>query len=151
LIEGATLYRVAKVHIQSTLELRFMNSTIFEEIEKWAYQAHADEPQQDFDLLLSNEPHDLYLDLAADLSCPKHQYFLSVLYLIVGDAVRTNYQTQSQKFIEQYLAKGKQRQAPLVNKWVDRSQKLMFEPEKFDYEDWCGGKLAYKRSNSDDA
>jgi hypothetical protein len=61
-----------------------------EEIEKWAYDADALEPVQDWDIIgLRDAPYRrLVMRLAKDAACPKKAYFLHVLYLTAGDWLR---------------------------------------------------------------
>lgn len=62
------------------------------EIRAWAKNPEAVEPVQDWDLMLCNVDRlDLYLELASTDNCPQADYFLAALYLIVGDAVRTEF------------------------------------------------------------
>src|SRR6266498_4073214 len=59
-----------------------------EDLRTWAYDSSSEEPAQDWDLSLATIPYDdLFLEFASDVDCPKRDYFLSLLYLIVGDAV----------------------------------------------------------------
>lgn len=51
-------------------------------------------PEQDWDIIAT--PLDfgfLFLTLAADRQCPHRRFFLGCLYLLVGDTVRTRFQT----------------------------------------------------------
>jgi hypothetical protein len=111
-----------------------------DEVREWAY-SDAFEPMQDFDLILAAELRPSYLEFVADQNCPKRTYFLKVLYLIIGDAVRTNYHTNTQDEISSYLGKAERAQATELNSWLDRSRDLMRHPEKFDYDQWCAGGL----------
>ena len=117
--------------------------SVAEEIRHWAFDAKAPEPTQDFDLMLLNVGHpEMYLELAADPECPKANYFLGILYLTVGDAVSTGYQTASREVVADLIAKGAAHPAFQLNTWAKRSRELMENPHLFDYEAWCGGGLA---------
>lgn len=61
-----------------------------EEIERWAYDAAASEPVQDWDIIaLRDAPYrPLAFKLVRDVACPKRVYFLHVLYLTAGDLLR---------------------------------------------------------------
>ena len=112
-----------------------------QELIDWAYDPTSAEPVQDWDLLVATMPWDeLFLQLAADPNCPKSDFFLSVLYLIVGDAVRTVYATRTRLQVEELLRSSPQH--PTLALWVDRSRDLMARPHTFQYEDWCAGGLA---------
>lgn len=101
---------------------------------------------QDWDLLLEHLPYeDLYLELAASKTCPKADYFLALLYLIVGDAVRTEYQNRSKEAVEDLLRKA-ERDFPafVICTWIQRSRVLLAQPQTFDYDRWCAGGWVYR-------
>ena len=55
------------------------NPTV-EALKVWAYDAEAEVPEQDWDLIISTIPCDnLYLELASDKDCPKADYFLALI------------------------------------------------------------------------
>jgi hypothetical protein len=115
-----------------------------EDLSEWAYDPSAKEPVQDWDLTLAHIPYEsLYMKFASSSDCPKQEYFLSLLYLIVGDAVRTQYQTRSREDIERLLSEA-DRNFPSywIHLWLKRSRGLIAEPGKFRYDDWCFGNLA---------
>jgi len=116
-----------------------------EELRTWAFDANTLEPIQDWDLVLSWLAYeDLFLELASTKSCPKSDYILSVLYLIVGDAVRTEYRNRRRESVEDLLAKAEGRfPAFVIRKWVKRSRELLAHPERFSYDDWCAGGFAH--------
>ena len=117
-----------------------------DEIRAWAYTPGALEPMQDWDLILEGGRHDrLYLELASDPHCPMASYFLHVLYLVVGDAIRTGYESRARDVIEDLLECG-ERAGPLaLRRWAERARRLMAHPAEFSYAAWCGGDLAYER------
>jgi hypothetical protein len=115
-----------------------------EELRAWAFDASSLEPMQDWDLVLSWVPYeDVYAEFASTKACPKADYFLALLYLIVGDAVRAEYRNRSKEDIEALLWKLEQRfPAYVIRQWIQRSRELLAQPERFRYEDWCAGGLA---------
>lgn len=115
-----------------------------EDITAWAYDGDSFEPVQDWDLALSHCPYEsLYMKLATATDCPKQGYFLALLYLMVGDAVRTQYRARSREDVERLLGLAeKNSKAHSLRLWVKRSRELMANPKTFDYKDWCGGGLA---------
>ena len=120
---------------------------VIEEIRTWAYSPGALEPMEDWDLILESEAADeFYLALAADAECPQATYFLHVLYLIVGDAVRSGYHTRTRAQVESLLEVGEGLTSPAVQRWGARSRELMADPSRFSFEAWCGGGLANERS-----
>ncbi len=110
-----------------------------EELRAWAFDASEAEPAQDWDLILSWLPYDdVYLELASSRDCPKADYFLSLLYFIVGDAVRTEFGSRKKEAIQDLLSKAQTRfPAHVIHLWVQRSRDLLAHPERFCYEDWC--------------
>lgn len=115
-----------------------------EELRAWAFDADADEPVQDWDLILSWIAYeDVYAELASTKTCPKADYFLALLYFIVGDAVRAEYRNRSRPDIEALISKLEQRfPAYVIRQWGNRSRELLAHPETFRYKDWCAGGLA---------
>lgn len=124
--------------------MRSPSNPIAGDIERWAFDATAVEPVQDWDLILSHCPYEpLYMKLAAASDCPQREFFLALLYLIVGDAVRTNYRTRSLPDIERLLAFAEQEfKSYWLYLWVQRSRNLLATPQTFRYDDWCAGGLA---------
>jgi hypothetical protein len=115
-----------------------------EDLRLWAYDEKALEPKQDWDIIISGLPYEnQFMSFASDSECPKADYFLALLYLIVGDAVRTRYRTKKKEEIEALLEKAK-KQFPKhsIYLWTERSTVLLAHPDKFNYVDWCAGSLA---------
>jgi hypothetical protein len=113
------------------------------EVRAWAYTPGAIEPCQDWDLSLSWAGHERdYLKFAGDSACPNSDYFLRVLYLMVGDAVRNGYRTVPEPIVLGFvdLADGSPDQR--IRLWRTRALRLLKHPEEFQYEAWCGGRLA---------
>ena len=111
---------------------------IDQEIREWAY-SEEDEPEQDFDMFLAQELREDYFKYVNDPDCNSGKYFIAVLYFIVGDAVRSNYQTNSKAEIEHYLKTGNTYNNNEIKLWIERSKKLILSPELFDYDYWCSG------------
>jgi hypothetical protein len=119
-----------------------------DEIRAWAFFENAQEPEQDRDLHLANlREFDLYVELAANNLCPARDYFLRLLYLIVGDAVRTSFQTESLESIKEILAMTESFPRHRFHVFRHRSLELIENPKTFDYDDWCAGKLVARDSN----
>jgi hypothetical protein len=113
------------------------------EVRDWAYRPGAVEPEQDWELALSGTGFEaLYVDLAADPACPARDFFLRVLYLLVGDAARTRYRSLPAGTVEALLERGLTAGRPELALWAERSRELMRHPETFGYDAWCGGGLA---------
>jgi hypothetical protein len=113
------------------------------EIRAWAYEPNAQEPTQDFDLALAWGGHEwAYFDLVSDSACPKRRYFLGVLYLMVGDAVRARYRNVPEPVVRGFVEHGSEYGHPDIEAWQARSRALMADPSTFDYTLWCGGGYA---------
>ena len=116
--------------------------SVADELRRWAYSEDP-EPQQDFDLAITGLGHEkLFLAFVEDEACPKRDFFLACLYLFVGDAVRTDYQSNSSSEVNILIASAEVSQCDLIQKWRHRSLDLISNPESFDYDQWCGGGIA---------
>ena len=115
------------------------------EIREWAYTADAKFPCEDWDLaLLWTGFEDLFLEFAGDDNCPNQQFFLSMLYLMVGDSVRRGVDHHVEFNLKDFIRKARKYDHEALRVWSSRSQNLLRNPECFDYEDWCSGRLAEK-------
>lgn len=115
-----------------------------EEILEWAYDAESYAPEEDFDLYITDvENADLLLMFVADPTCPKRRFFLSCLYLLVGDTVRSEGKAHDLAQVERILDVAVVGNNVDVGRWVALSRDLIAHPEKFDYDAWCSGGLAY--------
>ena len=130
--------------------MRSSSNPLPDDIRRWAYTPNAKEPVQDWDLLLSRiHQEDLFMELATDDACPNADYFLKVLYLIVGDAVRTNFRSHTKTHIENLLTKAETRfQKRCIYLWIRRSRQLMTDPKSFVYDEWCAGVLARREEDN---
>ncbi len=114
------------------------------EVRAWA-RADTVEPMQDWDLILASaEFGELLLDLVGDqtLSPVVHQYFLSCLYTLIGDAVRSSFGVTDRAAIDELVASARRLGQPATTRWADRGSYLISHPETFDYHQWCDGVLA---------
>jgi hypothetical protein len=113
-----------------------------DELRHWALSGHL-APIQDFDLMVATcDRAPLLLEPAA--THVAREFALRCLYLIVGDAVRSNFGTTSRAEIETMLASatGAAVTDRGVSRWIVESRTLLEHPELFDYELWCDGGLA---------
>lgn len=114
-----------------------------EDLRAWAYTHGAIEPVQDWDLMITDAVRaPRFIEFAGDPKCPNGLFFLKCLYLLVGDAVRTQGLSCDLEVIRKLLASQQYNRNPDIQAWVQRSQKLIQSPERFQYDDWCGGRLA---------
>jgi|TARA_B100000700_G_scaffold319756_1_gene415600 hypothetical protein len=113
------------------------------EVREWAYTASAIEPCQDWDLSLSwvGFGHD-FIEYASDANCPNADYFLHVLYFMVGDSVRSKFHSKHKSSVREFINSGNSSKNFKVRLWAQRAAKLIDNIESFDYESWCGGQLA---------
>jgi hypothetical protein len=116
-----------------------------DEIREWAYDATGLAPCEDFDLALEWTRHERALfECASDENCPKQDFFLHVLYLTVGDAVRSNYHSTARPILEGFIKRGDGYPHKAIQNWQKRSRTLMKYPDQFDYQAWCAGGLVRK-------
>lgn len=117
------------------------------EVRAWAYTSGADEPCEDWDLALPWSGYERdYLDYAADPNCPNSDFFVHVLYLMVGDAVRTHFDEIPESAVRGFIDLAAASASPAVLLWRDRALRLMKEREGFNYSAWCGGGLARQKT-----
>jgi hypothetical protein len=113
-----------------------------EEVRAWAYSGDL-APEQDWDLVLA-EVHlaPTLIELVADERCPGRDFPLRVLYLLVGDAVRSGYQQTRPEDLEPLFSEAERRGELGLTTWATRSRQLLEQPDRFDYAAWCDGGLA---------
>ncbi|MCL2309994.1 MAG: hypothetical protein FWC42_09075 [Proteobacteria bacterium] len=113
------------------------------EVRAWAYTAGAEAPCQDWDLACLWARHERdYIEFASDKNCPHRLFFLHVLYLIVGDAVRNGFRNIPEAVIRGFVELAATSTEPSVRLWRERSLRLLKRPSEFDYEAWCAGGFA---------
>ena len=113
------------------------------EVRAWAYSTDAVAPCQDWDLALSWAGHERdYLQFAADPNCPTQSFFLRVIYLMVGDAVRTGYRSISEAQVVGFVELAAGTRSKPLRLWRERALRLLKHPSEFEYAAWCGGGLA---------
>src|ERR1700741_4331650 len=104
-----------------------------EDLRLWAYTPEAsypDEVSQDWDLcVISFERAPLIIEFAADESCPNRYFFLSCLYTMAGDCVRTEAGKQNIPRLRSVLESVPDNASRLVKLWVQRSEHLLEHPE----------------------
>ena len=99
-------------------------------------------PVEDFDLMVADhERVPLLLGLSTS---PQREFFISCLYLVVGDAVRSNFNTTELPDLELALEHGDEvaPSDPAIARWLSDSRRLLAHPDTFDYDAWCDGGLA---------
>ena len=112
-----------------------------DDLRQWA-RSGLPAPVEDFDLMVASDHRaPLLVELA---SSPAREFVLRCLYLIVGDAVRSDFNTSSRAQVEAMLAdaEGAASTDPGIGRWIAESRVLLQHPERFDYELWCDGGLA---------
>ena len=113
------------------------------EVKEWAYTIGAIEPCQDWDLSLAWVGfEDDFIGYASDASCPNADYFLHILYFMVGDSVRSKFNSTHESSVREFIKLGYASKNHKVRLWAQRATNLINHPEAFDYESWCGGQLA---------
>lgn len=119
-----------------------------DELKVWAYEEGAcypDDCEQDWDLCISDiQSLDLFIELANDVDCPQRKFFLSCLYIIVGDLYRAD---QGKRKLGPIIQLIEVLQVDLNNdllQWKKRSLTLLNYKMKFKYSLWCDGGFAYR-------
>lgn len=103
-----------------------------EELKTWAYGDYY-EPVQDFKLMVTDDP--LYaLSFAIDQKCKTKDFFLSSLYVFVGDSVRNKEDNRQQ--LDDLLMKASSYDDNRIRKFVERSKHLIENPASYNYADW---------------
>lgn len=111
-----------------------------DELREWA-QGDLTWPVQDFDLMVADyERAPLLVELT---SSPAREFAFRCLYLVVGDAIRSDFNSTSRLRVETMLddAEGAALADGGVRRWVIDSRELLDHPERFDYTLWCDGGL----------
>ena len=109
-----------------------------EELRLWGYDVTAPWPSQDFDLMVAEVCFsEIIIQLAIDDNCPKKDFFLSCAYIIIGDAVMTEYSSRSKEAIDEFLVSIKKENHEKLDLLYQRAIALMQDPTIFDYDLWC--------------
>lgn len=123
-------------------------NTTIKELTEWAYNPNCVWPTQDFDLSIGDLCYsEVILKFAADDLCPTQDFFLSCAYLIIGDAVRSKYNTAKESDIENFLNDAEKTHNKHLLVLSNHAKKLIQNPSSFDYDKWCMGELAKESIN----
>jgi hypothetical protein len=87
-------------------------------------------------------PEKVLLEPAFDEACPARRFMIGVLYLGVGDSVRSGFRSRPRPIVEGFIARGDCYDHPDIRRWQERSRELLKAPDLFDDERWCGGGYA---------
>ncbi|MCX2836141.1 hypothetical protein [Microbulbifer thermotolerans] len=113
-----------------------------EEIRLWAYSAK-EWPHEEWDLFLSwTREVDLFIELAADDKCPKQDFFLHMLYYIVGTTFSEPNKTDKLDRIKSYAEKGSGFNQAAIRDWRNNVSDLLNNRVKYNYDNWRGGIFA---------
>jgi hypothetical protein len=115
-----------------------------DEVMAWAFDADAAEPSQEFELALSwaRQHERTYLELAGDDGCPKRRYFLSLIYFMIGNAVRQEFKGVARPLVEGLIQLGDAVDHPDIRTWQARARGLLADPDEYSFDAWCAGGLA---------
>jgi hypothetical protein len=119
-----------------------------DEILRWAFIEGAHYPpemSQDWDLCVA-EParRELLVGLASDPACPNRKFFLSCLYLMVGDCIRSSGRTWSREEAGAWLGVARPHAPADVQRFFERAKDLVAGRTTLVYEQWCDGGYAYR-------
>ncbi|WP_052691864.1 hypothetical protein [Teredinibacter purpureus] len=114
-----------------------------EEIEEWAY-SNDDEPDQEWELfLIWKADFELYLKYASDVSCPKEEFFLNLLYYWVWRNVRHDSIENELESYERIFQLAEKINTPYVRIWSVRSKELIVNNAVYSAEQWLAGRRPY--------
>jgi len=117
------------------------NPTI-EEVRNWAY-SEDDWPHDEWDLFLSwTREVALFIELATDHKCPKQNFFLHMLYYIVGITYSEPNKTDKLDHIKNYSEKSTGIKHGAIRKWRSNVDDLLNNKVKYNYDNWRGGVFA---------
>ena len=113
-----------------------------EEVRKWAY-SEDDWPHDEWDLFLSwTREVDLFIELATDNECPKKDFFLHMLYYLVGTTYGEPEKSDKLDRIRYYSDKGVGIKHGAIRKWRKDIDDLLKQRVKYEYDNWRGGLFA---------
>jgi hypothetical protein len=118
------------------------------ELRAWAQSGDL-APMEDWDLVIAEpERAPVLIELATSGPPESRRFFLHCLYLLVGDAVRSRFNTAPRDAIETALAAAEPRAAESesIALWLARSRRLLEHQDEFEYDAWCGGGLARRHT-----
>jgi hypothetical protein len=117
------------------------NPTV-EEVKAWAY---SDEnwPHDEWDLFLSwTREVDFFIELATDHKCPKKNFFLHMLYYIIGTTFSEPNKTDKLERIKSYAEKGAVVKHGDIKAWRSHIAELLSGAVNYSYDNWRGGVYA---------
>ena len=111
-----------------------------DELRLWASVEGAVEPMPDWELFLASEGlAKTYIEIAAEPAYPMQEYFLDILYFMVGREVNSDRLESRRSIVEGWLECGESTDCTAIRTWAERGRRLLRDPGSFDYEFWCGG------------
>lgn len=114
-----------------------------EEIFNWAY-SDEEAPHQEWGLfLIWKADFESYLRFAADINCPKENFFLDLLYYWVWRCIKHNSIENNLADYHAIFDVAKKINTPYIKIWMDRSQKLMANNQAFTQDQWYADRRPY--------
>jgi len=114
--------------------MEIWNPTL-EKIESWAFSSDG-VPAQDWELgVIGSISAEQLIKFVINEKCPKRKFFLGCLYVLVGDTISKNYEDEL-KELSVLLLKSSKINNPIIKRWVERSRKLLLNPETYEYKYW---------------
>jgi hypothetical protein len=102
-----------------------------DEVRNWAYSLDAAEPCEDWDLaLVWTLPEKALLECASDERCPKREYMLRVLDLVISHAIRDGFRSRPKVVIEGFLTRGDQYAHLDIKAWQVRGRQILVAQHK---------------------
>ena len=119
-----------------------VTSPTVKEIRRWAY-SEDDWPHQEWDLFLSwTREVDLFIELATDHKCQKQDFFLHMLYYIVGTTYGEPNNTDKIERIISYSQKAAAIKHGAIQTWRGNIDNLIRNRVRYNYDNWKGGIFA---------
>jgi hypothetical protein len=106
------------------------------EIQRWAYDADAPEPQQDFDLFIAGWMSPLFVRFAIDNTCPKQDYFLNVLYLITCDVLESERTASLFQTLKELTGMAEAASATEVQRWARETEQVLSDSSTYSFDYW---------------
>ena len=120
------------------------------ELEAWSLQPTAQQPVEDWDLIITDEENlEVIYRLAGDTTRAQWHFFLGCLYLFVADAWRTGFSAYPRIAVESLLSRVPEDAPSHLLRWRQRCRELLAGRCAYDYVLWCGhGYAGQERQNA---
>jgi hypothetical protein len=102
------------------------------------------DPHQEWELfLLWKQEFELYLKFASDISCPKENFFLNLLYYWVWRNIKHELSENELSQYQNVFEQADKINSPYVKLWLERTNKLINDKNCFDEDEWWSDRRPY--------